>query len=278
MPTNNKKNDWDWLNWFGPIGTAINTGLNIGNSILGFANYDYQRAMQSQAWNREDQSVQRKVADLREAGLSPTLAAGSSAQTMAPMRIEAPKVPDISQSMNQIVGFSKAMQDLKMTKSQMEMLELQKENQRISNKYADELLSNKVEAGDIANDFANQSFNTRLFMLQEKLSTQEKITLNKDLDNKMAQLKIDDYWMVRARWYTEEAAFVAAGVAGAKRLDQVDKEIAIKQAYLDMAKNEEFRKEVLDSYERGYIKSKTENENAQAEFWKASRKAVAPFW
>ena len=48
--------------------------------------------MQEKAWEREDTAVQRRKADLLAAGLSPTLAAGSAATTMAPIRLEAPQL------------------------------------------------------------------------------------------------------------------------------------------------------------------------------------------
>lgn len=72
----------DWSD-FGAIGQGLG---GLSNSIFGGLNFwqqsenlKYQKRLQKQIFAREDNAVQRRVSDLRAAGLSPVLAAGSAA-------------------------------------------------------------------------------------------------------------------------------------------------------------------------------------------------------
>lgn len=70
----------------GLIGSGIAAGSNLYSQ---WKNKQSNLTLQKQAWAREDTAVQRRVADLKAAGLSPTLAAGSSASTMSPIQTQA---------------------------------------------------------------------------------------------------------------------------------------------------------------------------------------------
>ena len=72
------------------IQTGINYDINQKNYNLAKENYqfvkdsylknfEYQKNLQQQIFGREDNAVQRRVADLQKAGLSKTLAAGDGA-------------------------------------------------------------------------------------------------------------------------------------------------------------------------------------------------------
>lgn len=69
----------------GAFGDAMNFGIQGSQS-------QYLKDMQAESWRREDNAVQRRMADLKAAGINPLLAAGSAAATSSPIQVGVPQV------------------------------------------------------------------------------------------------------------------------------------------------------------------------------------------
>lgn len=61
----------------------------------------WMRQAQETTWEREDNAVQRRAADMKAAGINPLLAAGSAAQASSPIQVGAPQMEN--------TGFDKAL-------------------------------------------------------------------------------------------------------------------------------------------------------------------------
>lgn len=91
---------------YNPYTLAAKGAWNIADTALGYATdgawdrilgkftgeteqerYEKQLSMQYEAWAREDSAAQRRATDLEKAGLSPVLAAGSSAGSSGPISL-----------------------------------------------------------------------------------------------------------------------------------------------------------------------------------------------
>lgn len=144
--------------------SAIGAGAMVGGGILGsFLNYKSQqdtnalnKDLTREAWARDDNAVQRRVADLTAAGLSPTLAAGSAASTTQPIKAVAPTV-DMTGTMSGLQQFGqlgKLNADIAHTEADTKLVQDQANKAVIESEYIktqNDLAESQKEAQDIEN-------------------------------------------------------------------------------------------------------------------------------
>lgn len=106
------------------IGSIFNNERNID---MQRENLAYQRDLQQQIFNREDTAVQRRVKDLKAAGMNPLLAAGGAASSGAAVQTTAPHSdnPDLN-FMGNMLALKRQSTDISMTKAQQELIKEQR--------------------------------------------------------------------------------------------------------------------------------------------------------
>lgn len=112
------------------------------NYKAGQENLDWQKSVQEQTWAREDNAVQRRAADLKAAGLSPVLAAGSAAQAGPVVSTQAPTAEPGRghEAAAAVMQMLKAKVDISRTEAETEAIKAQADRTRVQSDIDQQLL------------------------------------------------------------------------------------------------------------------------------------------
>lgn len=165
------------------IGSALATAVGAGISAWnGQANRDSQERVNDVTWSREDSSIARRVEDLKNAGLSPVLAAGSGAsaqQVTAPQLDLSGLSEAIKNSPMNLLSMQKGYADIDATKAGTELSKIQATSELFKQAFVNQQTQNlqSEKAGiDLRNSWINADVSSQLGLRSAQVSK-----LNKEL-------------------------------------------------------------------------------------------------
>ncbi|QCS36284.1 minor capsid protein [Capybara microvirus Cap1_SP_216] len=117
------------------VAGLVDAGTNIYTSIWNKnatqANFEYQKALQQQIFEREDNAVQRRVADLEKAGLSKVLASGSAAGSGSVVATTPPRLDykaNAQATLQNVIDVMTGVENLKVAQATEEKLKAETSN------------------------------------------------------------------------------------------------------------------------------------------------------
>ncbi len=154
----------DFVDILNPVSTGLgfvsNTVANGLNYKLQKDNLAYQKELQQTMFGREDNAVQRRVSDLRKAGLSPVLAAGSAASAGPVISTSAPqRVSDLNGFMA-LAQIGTMLANQQKAQSEAEIARLNYEQNKMNTDYFKENGISPIEANMSLSQLLVNKFNS----------------------------------------------------------------------------------------------------------------------
>ncbi|QXP44154.1 MAG: DNA pilot protein [Arizlama microvirus] len=145
-----------------------NANINIQqqNANRELQKFNWDRQAQQTTWQREDNATQRKVEDLKKAGLNPVLAVSNASPTSAPMNITAPRREAIEgksripNSAKNYLEMTQQRQNIAQTHAQLNILDKQAqklESEKIGVDKDNQLKDFDIKAGQLVSTIGKGS-------------------------------------------------------------------------------------------------------------------------
>lgn len=185
----------------GLIGTGITntTNQNIANQNLGFQreNLDYQKALQREIFEREDNAYQRSVNDMRLAGMNPLAMQGTNGAGEAiatePMHNDYQYQDMVSSMFNAVNQFMSMRNNSSLANAQANLINEQANTQKIQNIYQSDILYHTLQGlkkDNLGKDFQNRISNIKWLNDWRDYNFNEQFGLSNNMPDLMKAINI----------------------------------------------------------------------------------------
>lgn len=167
---------------------AFNKEMAEKNLAMQQEVFSYQKGLQEQLFNREDDAVQRRALDLEKAGLSKTLAAGSTGYASAPVEVTTPQYKYTDPGVASVLmSYADLINDMRQTSINAELVNAQS---RLFNAQANNIdLQTSLDAeysasereANLAKDIANTVYLTD-YLFNESVARVNQMVSSTDLN------------------------------------------------------------------------------------------------